>query len=157
MVSLAKNKRFFSFFDVPRVKVSGQKTLMVFTAFLLAVRERKAKVEGYNQKEEHKIWPNLLIFIDILQLHILADFFFEIAVALNNINLLGLIERSTNFQIIMIKIGTKIVLLLLLQKFSKILSHVTLTFPPARTYGVDYLDNYRFYNQEPCGMPKTKG
>jgi len=58
----------------------------------------------------------------------------------------------------MIKVSEKaFLLLLLLQEFSTIFSHVTLTFPPARTYGFDYLDNYRFYDREPCGMPKTKG
>lgn len=32
--------------------------------------------------------------------------------------------------------------------------HVALTFPPARQYDLDFLDNGR--TQAPCGMPKGK-
>lgn len=31
-------------------------------------------------------------------------------------------------------------------------AHVALTFPPARTYDLDFLDNVR--TKGPCGMPK---
>ena len=34
----------------------------------------------------------------------------------------------------------------------KINGHVALTFPPARKYDLDFLDNSR--TPEPCGMPK---
>lgn len=33
-------------------------------------------------------------------------------------------------------------------------SHVALTFPPARKYDLDFLDNSR--TKGPCGMPKGK-
>lgn len=34
------------------------------------------------------------------------------------------------------------------------LGHVALTFPPARRYDLDFLDNVR--TKPPCGMPKGK-
>lgn len=33
-----------------------------------------------------------------------------------------------------------------------VVGHVSLTFPPARQYQLDFLDNAR--TQAPCGMPK---
>lgn len=43
-------------------------------------------------------------------------------------------------------------LLLLCSAMSSINAHVALTFPPARKYDLDFLDNSR--TPGPCGMPK---
>lgn len=38
--------------------------------------------------------------------------------------------------------------------FSYVEAHVSLTFPPARKFDLDFLDNSR--TKGPCGMPKGK-
>ena len=43
---------------------------------------------------------------------------------------------------------------LLLMKVTNVTCHVGLTFPPAREYDLDFLDNVR--TRAPCGMPKGK-
>lgn len=45
-------------------------------------------------------------------------------------------------------------LLLLTTVVYTIKAHVALTFPPARSYDLDFLDNSR--TPGPCGMPKGK-
>lgn len=45
-------------------------------------------------------------------------------------------------------------LLLLLSAVYTTFAHVALTFPPARSYDLDFLDNSR--TPGPCGMPKGK-
>ena len=47
---------------------------------------------------------------------------------------------------------TLFVLFLKLSVISQVASHVVLTFPPARKYGLDFLDTYR--TTTPCGMKK---
>ena len=46
------------------------------------------------------------------------------------------------------------VVLILAAIFAPICGHVALTYPPARQYSLDFLDNQR--TQAPCGMPKGK-
>ena len=43
---------------------------------------------------------------------------------------------------------------LLLMKVTNVTCHVGLTFPQAREYNLDFLDNVR--TRAPCGMPKGK-
>ena len=47
-----------------------------------------------------------------------------------------------------------LLLLLCLWTFDLTEAHVGLTFPPARKYDLDFLDNLR--TKPPCGMPKGK-
>jgi len=44
--------------------------------------------------------------------------------------------------------------LVLLLASTAALGHVALTYPPARRYDLDFLDNSR--TKGPCGMPKGK-
>ena len=45
-----------------------------------------------------------------------------------------------------------IIILLLITLINKIYGHVALTYPQARLYDLDFLDNSR--TKGPCGMPK---
>lgn len=45
-------------------------------------------------------------------------------------------------------------IVLVLSYISMINAHVALTYPPARKYDLDFLDNSR--TKGPCGMPKGK-
>lgn len=44
-----------------------------------------------------------------------------------------------------------VVVVILLCLVEQILAHVSLTFPPARKYDLDFLDSFR--TRAPCGMP----
>lgn len=57
-------------------------------------------------------------------------------------------------QIIMDKHRTVVLLLVVLTVCGVTVAHVALTFPPARKYDLDFLDNGR--TKGPCGMPKGK-
>jgi hypothetical protein len=49
----------------------------------------------------------------------------------------------------------KLLILLVVNSFTCFVNgHVALTFPPARKYDLDFLDNAR--TPGPCGMPKGK-
>ena len=45
-----------------------------------------------------------------------------------------------------------LVALVVVLGLSEVRGHVALTFPPARSYDLDFLDTFR--TQGPCGMPK---
>ena len=49
-------------------------------------------------------------------------------------------------------ICSRTLLLVFVASFGVAVGHVALTFPPARTYDLDFLDNSR--TKGPCGMPR---
>ena len=48
--------------------------------------------------------------------------------------------------------GILIAVLVSCLRYTEVSAHIVLTYPPARTYALDYLDN--IHTPEPCGMPK---
>ena len=63
-----------------------------------------------------------------------------------------MIDTETSFKMaILVKFSILVIYLGCVERSS---GHVALTFPPARDYSLDFLDNAR--TKPPCGMPKGR-